>query len=565
MKTDEKQIRHGVALLAVIILILAITGGYMAIDRYLVGDEVVTYGMANSTDKGWMLSTGRIRAYFEDEILADSVAQTIQNIAAFGMDLAKNRRGAAYFSYPRPEECGWYGKEQISDWFSIREDERFHLGDVYLNAMGDDANSYLYYELVHLSGSLFPAISATKWSAFLVNAVALVAVLLLLYGIAGYFTADTKRQLLVCLLFGCSVGCLDLSTYLRAYMLAMAFQLALLLVHLKLYQAMRDGMEKAVRRDIAGLLVLYPLGYIAHYTTGVWAVVLGIATLVWLKKNLTGQERKKNTRRYLICGILAVGIGILLDPMSVLGLFSKLSGTGTSPAQAIKESAAGFVASVFGNVLWMAGFCILFVINLVRSVRKAEKKDNRLVWLEWLLAGYCALIVLTTRFPYFKVAYPLMFLVIVMELNFFAETTQRPHRIKMVYSILAVVFTCSSLVYTYYNKNTEVRVSDQVEAALEASDTDRLILIREHAEGYECFPLLGRYESVYVLTNGEEKLDALLADTLIGEQKDITILITNTKADARTFQRWVSGHGFEDDMDILCKTGKYEVIKWHRE
>ena len=564
MKTDEKQIRHGVALLAVIILILAITGGYMAIDRYLVGDEVVTYGMANSTDKGWMLSTGRIRAYFEDEILTDSVAQTIQNIAAFGMDLAKNRRGAAYFSYPRPEECGWYGKEQISDWFSIREDERLHLGDVYLNAMGDDANSYLYYELVHLSGSLFPAISATKWSAFLVNAVALVAVLLLLYGIAGYFTADTKRQLLVCLLFGCSVGCLDLSTYLRAYMLAMAFQLALLLVHLKLYQAMRDGMEKAVRRDIAGLLVLYPLGYIAHYTTGVWAVVLGIATLVWLKKNLTGQERKKNTRRYLICGILAVGIGILLDPMSVLGLFSKLSGTGTSPAQAIK-SAAGFVASVFGNVLWMAGFCILFVINLVRSVRKAEKKDNRLVWLEWLLAGYCALIVLTTRFPYFKVAYPLMFLVIVMELNFFAETTQRPHRIKMVYSILAVVFTCSSLVYTYYNKNTEVRVSDQVEAALEAADTDRLILIREHAEGYECFPLLGRYESVYVLTNGEEKLDALLADTLIGEQKDITILITNTKADARTFQRWVSGHGFEDDMDILCKTGKYEVIKWHRE
>ena len=565
MKTDEKQIRHGVALLAVIILILAITGGYMAIDRYLVGDEVVTYGMANSTDKGWMLSTGRIRAYFEDEILTDSVAQTIQNIAAFGMDLAKNRRGAAYFSYPRPEECGWYGKEQISDWFSIREDERFHLGDVYLNAMGDDANSYLYYELVHLSGSLCPAISATKWSAFLVNAVALVAVLLLLYGIAGYFTADTKRQLLVCLLFGCSVGCLDLSTYLRAYMLAMAFQLALLLVHLKLYQAMRDGMEKAVRRDIAGLLVLYPLGYIAHYTTGVWAVVLGIATLVWLKKNLTGQERKKNTRRYLICGILAVGIGILLDPMSVLGLFSKLSGTGTSPAQAIKESAAGFGASVFGNVLWMVGFFILFVINLVQSVRKAEKKDTRLVWLEWLLAGYCALIVLTTRFPYFKVAYPLMFLVIVMELNFFAETTQRPHRIKMVYSILAVVFTGSSLVYTYYNKNTEVRVSDQVEAALEATDTDRLILIREHAEGYECFPLLGRYESVYVLTNGEEKLDALLADTLIGEQKDITILITNTKADARTFQGWVSGYGFEDDMDILCKTGKYEVIKWHRE
>lgn len=210
MKTDEKQIRHGVALLAVIILILAITGGYMAIDRYLVGDEVVTYGMANSTDKGWMLSTGRIRAYFEEEFSRTLYRRQFKTLQHSDWISAKNRRGAAYFSYPRPEECGWYGKEQISGWFSIREDERFHLGDVYLNAMGDDANSYLYYELVHLSGSIFPGISATKWSAFLVNAAALVAVLVLLYGIAGYFTADTKRKLMVCLLFGCSVGCLDL-------------------------------------------------------------------------------------------------------------------------------------------------------------------------------------------------------------------------------------------------------------------------------------------------------------------------------------------------------------------
>ena len=278
-----------------------------------------------------------------------------------------------------------------------------------------------------------------------------------------------------------------------------------------------------------------------------------------------GQERKKNTRRYLICGILAVGIGILLDPMSVLGLFSKLSGTGTSPAQAIKESAAGFVASVFGNVLWMAGFCILFVINLVRSVRKAEKKDNRLVWLEWLLAGYCALIVLTTRFPYFKVAYPLMFVVIVMEMTSYAMTITNHYRSRIVYSVLALVFIGSSLVYTYQEKHTEVQANDQIEAALEDADTDRLILIRDHAEGYECFPLLKRYESVYVLTMGEEKLDALLTDTQIGTQKNITVLITNTKTDDEIFRDWVLAHKLGDDMDTLCKTGKYEVVKWHIE
>lgn len=115
MKTDEKQIRHGVALLAVIILILAITGGYMAIDRYLVGDEVVTYGMANSTDKGWMLSTGRIRAYFEEEILTDSVPQTIQNITAFGLDLAKNRREPLIFRIPDRKNAAGMGKSRSAD------------------------------------------------------------------------------------------------------------------------------------------------------------------------------------------------------------------------------------------------------------------------------------------------------------------------------------------------------------------------------------------------------------------------------------------------------------------
>jgi len=121
---------------------------------------------------------------------------------------------------------------------------------------------------------------------------------------------------------------------------------------------------------------------------------------------------------------------------------------------------------VFGNVLWMAGFCILFVINLVRSVRKAEKKDNRLVWLEWLLAGYCALIVLTTRFPYFKVAYPLMFVVIVMEMTSYAKTITNHNRSRIVYSVLALVFIGSSLVYTYQEKHTEVQANDQIEAAL---------------------------------------------------------------------------------------------------
>ncbi|MEI2994797.1 MAG: hypothetical protein V8T24_07990 [Roseburia hominis] len=93
------------------------------------------------------------------------MAQTIQNIPPLEWILQKTGVVLLFF-LSRPEECGWYGKEQISDWFSIREDERLHLGDVYLNAMGDDANSYIYYELVHLSWLTVPCDQCNKMECF---------------------------------------------------------------------------------------------------------------------------------------------------------------------------------------------------------------------------------------------------------------------------------------------------------------------------------------------------------------------------------------------------------------
>lgn len=161
----------------------------------------------------------------------------------------------------------------------------------------------------------------------------------------------------MCLLFGLSVGCLDLSTYLRAYMVTMALQLALLLLHLKLYEGMKKGDTK---RTIVVLLIIYPLGYIAHYTTGLWAAVLGIATIIYIQWELPKRDAAKYTRQYIGCGALAILLGIVLDPMSVLGLVSKLSGTGKTLGEAVPESAGIFVYQVFGSV-W------LFIIFLLCS------------------------------------------------------------------------------------------------------------------------------------------------------------------------------------------------------
>ena len=70
-----------------------------------------------------------------------------------------------------------------------------------------------------------------------------------------------------------------------------------------------------------------------------------------------------------------------------------------------------------------------------------------------------------------------MFVVIVMEMTSYAKTITNHNRSRIVYSVLALVFIGSSLVYTYQEKHTEVQANDQIEAALEDADTDRLILI----------------------------------------------------------------------------------------
>lgn len=565
MGSEAKKYR-GAGLLVIVLLVLATSGYFMHLDRQLVGDEVVTYGMANSTSAGWMLSTGRVRAYFEAEILEDSLSATIKNLADFGMDILKNKRGAAYFSFERPTESGWYSNDEVRDWFAIEPGERFRFGDVYLNVMGDDANSFLYYMLVHAVGSFLPMISSLKWSAYIVNAFAFAAALICLYKVSGYFLEEHWKRLLVCALFGFSVGGLDIGTYLRTYMLAIAFQLGLLGLHLHLFEAVGREDKKRMRNIIIGLLVLYPLGYVTHYTTGLWAVVLGIVAIVYIcravPKNCVGSALKN----YIGAGILAIGIGVLLDPMSVLGLVSKLSDAGKPLGQAMAESFTAYTGQVFGGWPLFVIFVAVFGINAAHSLT-AGKKDGQnrksvSLWaLEWTIIGYCLLVVCLTKFAYFKVAYPLTFIAVVMELEYFDREIAKKNWMRWIYSALTCVFILNSLFFTFRTKQTEVIWYDEVQEALAEADTENIVLIRPHAEGYDCFPMLSQYERVFVLTTPEAEYQMLAEDEELQEAECLTVLITNVKADGADFAEW-SDEKDTGTMEVIYEAQNRAVLKW---
>ena len=64
---------------------------------------------------------------------------------------------------------------------------------------------------------------------------------------------------------------------------------------------------------------------------------------------------------------------------------------------------------------------------------------------------------------------------------------------------------------------------------------------------------------------GEEELDVLLGDEKLADTQDITVLITNTKADVEAFSDWVSDNGIDDEFHVLHEADKYEVLKWKKQ
>ncbi len=356
-----------------VILVVSIAPVYfMKMDNYLSGDEVVTYGMANA-DNGWMLSKGRVNSYLENEITGEGAADTLRNIAEVGTDILKNRKQAAYFRYPRETETGWYQRETAQGWFCAKQ-RPFSFGRVYFNAMGDDANSFLYYMMVHAASSLMRNTGQLKWQAFSVNYIAFVITLLLLYQIAKYYVKSEKALLCVCLCYGVSVAALDIITYLRTYMVTSALQLALFYFHLKLLSAYKADDRKAFQRYTKLLLLIYPLGYAAHYTTGLWAAALGIYTIYYMCRSSATKTKKEYLKKYIIRGVVAIGVGILIDPISIIGLLSKLSGTtGKNLYTPLIGGLEAVIKNIFGNSGFFLAFLLMVIINAI-YVKKQNKE-----------------------------------------------------------------------------------------------------------------------------------------------------------------------------------------------
>ena len=478
----------------VLLVCLLPTIFFMWQDTYRSGDEIITYGMANEPEQGWMFSKGRIRAYLDTEIFGDGAGGVPGNLFRAAKDVLQNKKEAAFFQMERPSETGWYTGAEMQDYLAITEGESFRPGDIYLNGMGDDANSFLYYLLLHLISSVAPAISAGKWSGFVLNLLCLVASLFLLDGIAAVFVEKRGTRWLILFLYACSSAAVGVFTNIRPYALTIVTQEALLFLHLRMLKRLdRNGTADA-KRYILWLVPVYVLGYISQYTTGIWAVCLALYTIVRAKGH------SEFLRSYMITGILAVLLGIIVDPMSVLGLLSKLKGTQSgSLAEIFGAMLQAGVEGVFGTPLWLLPAGALGGIALYRYLSAESRPQIRqIMYFCGLPVVYALLSTFLMKGHKINIILPYFFILLGMLIAYAAG---EPKRWKRILLVVCFLFWAGGMFSDLSQKKKEERKDYLLlEEQLAQYDTDRIVFLRDHGAGYDKIPLLGQYEQVYLWT-----------------------------------------------------------------
>ncbi|WP_026520215.1 hypothetical protein [Butyrivibrio sp. FCS006] len=276
-------------LLVIVILVLLLVPIYfMEIDHFIFGDEVITYNMANNKEAGFVFSEGRISDYLRTEVFSGKDG-IIKSIASMGKDLIKHKANAQILNYPRDKEVRLYEAEEVKGWFYKAEEDRFDFFNTWIHSLSDDANPWGYYELVNLSSSIFPEISGTKWSAFLVNILFYLGNLLILLAI-GKKTGNTYYQNIAMIIFVGVVSTIltNSVTTLRPYAVASFWATSFAYASICMLERVMAN-EAIASKHLIGIVALYVLGYITHYTMGIVLLSFGITLLfytnVFYKKN----------------------------------------------------------------------------------------------------------------------------------------------------------------------------------------------------------------------------------------------------------------------------------------
>jgi hypothetical protein len=243
----------------------------------------------------------------------------------------------------------WTEPEKFWNYLTVQDSEVFEYSDI-INNLSDDVHPPLYYFLLHSVCSFFPE-TFSKWLGIIPNMVLFSFVLLGLYRLAILLFNSRTKSLLVCSVFSFSLAAVNMTLFIRSYLLLTLISLLLIIEVSKL---LLDPQQKTSR--LIKIFLLAILGLFTHYYFIIFLVI--VTALVGYYYFV----KKQNKRLFIFTGIIvfAIGITFLFLPNITTHLFLSLR---------------GFNAGIRA-LLWLTAFACIMIIALIiyRIIRKKSDK-----------------------------------------------------------------------------------------------------------------------------------------------------------------------------------------------
>ena len=324
-----------------------------------------------------------------------------------------------------------FAREELTDYLSVQENERFDIGSVWYNQQ-QDVHPPLYYLLVNFCSSLFPE-SYSKWLVLAPNLLIQLLTACVLFRLLLDLTDRVETSAFATLLYAVSTTGIETVIYARMYVLltlltvVLALNLSRLLDNWSLWR-------------VLGIAALITLGMLTQYYFVFYAFFSCLACLLVL---LVRREYR-HALTFCMLGISGVALFVIIWPAVIshvltgqaggpsgTGVLGSLLAFGNYPRKLLVYAYYILKGMPVGSVLWalsLAGLPILV------HLRKRRSSDDVRVPLSKLFVvvvpAFVTLVVAAVASPYEHLRYaynvcPLFFVALGTHLSLLEGTASK--------------------------------------------------------------------------------------------------------------------------------------------
>lgn len=258
----------------------------------------------------------------------------------------------AYY-FPLLYDCSSYSNIWLTSDFwnklvNIQDDSRFCFDSVYYNT-AMDVHPPIYYFIIHFFTSCFPDVD-NVWLGLGVNIFFFCAVQTLIYSFCNKLWNNNYISLLVCAIYGFSLGTIEAMSLIRMYMLL------IFLCFSYYYVAFKYVSSNFCIKYLPAFYTLNIFGFLTHYYFILFSAVIFfvIEILMYKSKDITD---KNNMIYFFIVCVFALVSSIIFFPESLEHIF----GTGDNSIRGVR-----YISSLFSiiNIYNIAYMLILLLRDL---------------------------------------------------------------------------------------------------------------------------------------------------------------------------------------------------------